>query len=230
MRLILIAALCLLAAGEAMACAVPSGAPSRVVSVEGQVLVLEGGAQLVPGTIVLMPDAMLPAALEGSLVRHAAEGDAPDRHGRRVAQIFVARDGGETWLQADLVDADAARVMPRRGSEACAAELLAREEARGLGDVRTADDMNSMIGQYAIAEGVVTRALVLSDGVFLDFGEDWRTDFSAFIARGDMKRFGAILDDVRALEAKRVQLRGFVGERAGPQMRLSSPSALRLLP
>jgi len=141
---------------------------------------------------VLRPDAAWPATLEGAFIRYVAEDDAPDRHGRLIAQIFVARDVGEVWLQAQLIDDGAALVMPRRGSEACAAELLVREAVRGSGDVQAVDAMGGMIGRYAIAEGVITRALVLSDGVFLDFGEDWRTDFSVFIARGDIKRFGAL--------------------------------------
>lgn len=217
-------------AADAAACVVPSGMPVAVSQVDAGTLVLANGVRLLPGTIVLAPDAALPVELEGAFVRYVAEDDAPDRHGRLIAQIFVARDGGDVWLQAQLIDDGAALVMPRRGSEACAVELLSRETARGGSDVRAANDMDAMIGHYAVVEGVITRALVLSDGAFLDFGEDWRNDFSVFIARGDMKRFGALLDDVRALEGRSVRVRGFVGDRAGPQMRVTSPQALQLLP
>ncbi|HRK70591.1 MAG TPA: hypothetical protein PLA85_03325 [Micropepsaceae bacterium] len=230
MRCVLFAALSMMAAADAAACVVPSGVPVVVARVEEGALVLANGVRLLPGTIVLRPDATWPATLEGAFIRYVTEDDAPDRHGRLIAQIFVARDGGEVWLQAQLIDDGAALVMPRRGSEACAAELLMRAAARGNDDVQAADAMGGMIGRYAIVEGVITRALVLSDGVFLDFGEDWRTDFSVFIARGDMKRFGVMLDQVRALEGRSVRVRGFVGDRAGPQMRVTSPRALELLP
>ncbi len=230
MHRVLLAAMSLMAAADAAACVVPSGVPVVVARVEEGALVLANGVRLLPGTIVLRPDAAWPTTLEGAFIRYVAEDDAPDRHGRLIAQIFFARDGGEVWLQAQLVDDGAALVMPRRGSEVCAAQLLVREAARGNDDVQAADAMGGMIGRYAIAEGVITRALVLSDGVFLDFGDDWRTDFSVFIARGDIKRFGALLDDVRALEGRRVVVRGFVGDRAGPQMRVTSALALQVLP
>ncbi len=228
--------------GAAFACDMPSGASTRVTRVEAMTLTLDDGQLLLPGTIIAAP---IPAenidplaSVQGAMVRFVPEDDTLDRHGRLVAQIFVARDGLDVWLQDDLVRSGAALVMPRRDSEACAVELLEAEEAARLAQlgvwaspfILPADAVEGAVGRHAIVEGTITDTFVRSEGAFLDFGEDWRTDFSVFIARGDMKRFGALLDDVRALQGRRVRVRGFVGERAGPQMRLSSPHALALLP
>ena len=54
---------------------------------------------------------------------------ATDRYGRIVAYAYTERDGDELFVQGELIAAGFARVGDQVGSRACAAELLARENA-----------------------------------------------------------------------------------------------------
>ncbi|WP_293681611.1 thermonuclease family protein [uncultured Phenylobacterium sp.] len=164
------------------------------------------------------------------------QAQAPDRHGRVAAQVVLA-DG--RWLQAVLVADGQARVRCRSRSDHGLAELLALEdEARAAGRglwaldayrVRTPDDVGDRLDRFHIVEGTIVRATRNGAQLFLDFGSDWRRDFSILVGapvRRDLERRGL---DPMALAGVRVRVRGWAAWSFGPRIALACAAQLEIL-
>src|SRR2546421_9091845 len=116
------------------ACKLETIGPGVVAAVlDGRTLQLDGGrearlAGIETGSAGMQPH---PSALLRQLVGRTAIlrriGPEQDRYGRLLVHLFVAEDGSERWIQADLVERGEARVSTRVGDPACARQLLTRE-------------------------------------------------------------------------------------------------------
>jgi micrococcal nuclease len=180
----------------------------------------------------------LAALAKGETIRLATVGSERDRHGRAHGFAYLA--GGEL-LQADLVGEGLARVHAIPGESACAATLLARERLarkarRGLWAsrdfaVRRADDSSLLdqIGLYELVEGRVTSIGRGSRLVFLDFGRDWRRDFTVMMALPVADSLAAAGTPVEALVKHVIRVRGIIEESGGPAIRIEDPNGIELL-
>ena len=163
---------------------------------------------------------------------------AKDRYGRLRADVHLA-DG--RWLQGELVAAGLARVRPGLGESGCAKLLLAIETGarrRNLGiwaspafAVKTADDPSLLArsGLYEVVEGrvvSVARGLRLA---FIDFGRDFRRDFTVMVPNAIVADWAAAGMPLEGLRGRRVRVRGFVEESGGPAIRLADPIELELV-
>jgi endonuclease YncB( thermonuclease family) len=157
-----------------------------------------------------------------------------DRYGRTLAQVFA--DG--MWVQASLLQSGAVRAAPDRASAPCAGALLAAEgEGRGrrLGQwrggfrVQDPDSIRNRVGSFQIVEGSVVTASVTRGRAFINFGADYRTDFTVTIAPEDMRTFRQAKFDVEALAGKRIRVRGWVEFYNGPEITLTTPAAIEVL-
>ncbi|WP_439816091.1 thermonuclease family protein [Zavarzinia sp. CC-PAN008] len=227
-----------------------SGREGRVAAVvdgatlalaEGPVLVLAGiQAPLLPEGRTPWPHAQrardaLAALVLGRVVRWQ-DAQAPDRHGRVAAQVRL--DDGR-WLQAVLVAEGQARVRCRGRTDAAAAQLLpleatARAARRGLWaldayDVQQAHATGWPLDRFQIVEGTVARASRSGARLFLDFGPDWRQDFSVVVSadvRRDLERSGI---DPAALTGRTLRVRGWAAWWFGPQVALTCAAHLEVL-
>lgn len=235
--------------GVAMAaCPGEGGAAGRIVALEpANAVRLDSGAIIRLAGIEVLPaggeeghEAAAGPILRGTAgtaVRVASPGP-PDRYGRIPAQV-VLPDG--TWLQSRLVGAGAARVRPMPGEEACIGPLLAAEEAaraagRGLWAspeyaTRRADDpsLAARIGLYEVIEGRVRRVGNGSRMFFLDFGRDFRKDFTIMVPNPLASRLAEAGKPVAGLEGRRVRVRGVVEESGGPAIRLGGAWDIEVL-
>ncbi len=171
----------------------------------------------------------------GIPVRLAYGGRQEDRYGRRLAHLFTL-DG--TWLQGALLAGGLARVYSFADNRALIAEMLDAENRARSGregiwrdrfyavlDHRTAAQH---IGQYALVEGVVTDNAVVRGRGYLNFGEDYRTDFTISIAPRELKQFpAAALDTYRG---RLVRVRGWLEWRNGPMINVTHPEQIEVLP
>ena len=165
-----------------------------------------------------------------------------DRHGRALAHLVRAGDG--LWVQRAMIEAGMARVYGFADNRALLPELLAAERAAraaGLGiwrhpryRIRGAAGLDDAIGGFHIVEGAVHDAAIVRGRVFLNFGADWRTDFTVTIARSDRRTFESVfaaagVGDLTALTGRRVRARGWLRERNGPQIVATHPEQIELL-
>jgi endonuclease YncB( thermonuclease family) len=177
---------------------------------------------------------VLESALRSGALTLAADGP-PDRYGRIVAEVFA--DG--TWVQAKLAKAGALRVMPDAASAPCARQLLAAEDegramhsghwSDGVFSLRTPEQLRDRVGSFQIVEGTVTTATAYKGRTYINFGADYRTDFTVTVAPADVKLFRTARFDVKALSGKRVRVRGWVELYNGPEMEIATPAAIEIL-
>jgi endonuclease YncB( thermonuclease family) len=166
---------------------------------------------------------------------------APDKFGRLKAQVF-AQDlatSPRVWVQSEMIKRGFARVHTWRDDHAQAATLLALEiEARakrhGLWAedyyaVRNAQTIGASIGSFQIVQGRVIDAAIVRKRVYLNFGADWRTDFTISIAPKDAKHFERAGINLAGLSGANVRARGLIRSQNGAILYVDHPEALEIL-
>lgn len=180
-------------------------------------------------------------AILQSLINHhelILEGASLDRYGRISADIYTKPD--RTWLQGEMLRQGAAFVYPPTGNEPHLDTLLTSEQAarshkRGIWNAAPFVDLPAdqprliHYGSYAFVRGTIVKAERVKNKVYLNFGPDWRTDFTAAIAAHDLHLFRKAGQDPLDLEGKIVRVRGWVIRDAGPMITLTHPSQMQIL-
>lgn len=162
-----------------------------------------------------------------------------DRYGRHLAHVFLNEGGKETWVQGEMLSAGAARAYGLPGSFSCGRELLAHEASarssrRGVWDIalyrpkpaRLTALLMSRRSRYEIIEGQVTTVSRTKSGAYLNFGTDWKTDFTARISKDVLSAHPDFDDIVADLKDKTVTVRGWIERRNGPMIDIRDPSQL----
>lgn len=181
------------------------------------------------------------AALEKAAQGRAAElrygGERRLSNGAALAQVFVTSEGGRTiWLQEALVRDGYAFVHTRKTNSARAARLLAleaeaRRDRRGVWAdpfyaVRPAEQVGE-VDRFVLVEGVVRQVAPQAGRTYLNFGDDYRTDFTLVLNDADAPAFTGDRAPA-ALVGQRIRVRGYVRERGGPMMRLDHPEQIEI--
>ena len=178
----------------------------------------------------------------GRSVELATSGRAKDRYGRLLAHLFLDDNGDRVWVQGRLLSTGHARAYGLPDSFACARELLAHERvarAAGIGlwanaayATRKADDGGKLLryrNSYQIVEGSVVRVKAAKARTYLDFGRDWRTDFSAGIDGKILRANPEWAKTLAGLEGRKVEVRGWIEYRSGPYIAIEDPSQLPVI-
>ncbi len=161
--------------------------------------------------------------------------DAPDRYGRVIAQAFL-EDG--TWLNGALAERGLARVETTWDQRRCAGEALALEAeartgARGLWrlsayEVRNPLEAGAFTNDFQIIEGRIAAADEVRGRLYLNFGADWRTDFTVTIAPSHARRFAEAGLDPLSWAGRKVRVRGWLEWFNGPMIEASHPEQIEL--
>jgi hypothetical protein len=150
-----------------------------------------------------------------------------------VGTIMLA-DGQS--LQSLLIRHGLARVYPQTGegdddlASLLIAEALARTERKGLwalNDYQVIDALEApdrrfdLRNYYQLIEGQVIDTAKIKGNIYINFGTDWRTDFTAYIP----KRFARNVQrqglDYKALRKQRVRVRGWMKLYGGPMIEVT---------
>lgn len=176
----------------------------------------------------------LQSLVQGKEVRLELGDEPRDRHGRLVAQAYLA-DG--QWIQGALLEAGMVMVYPFSDSGAQLDDMLQLEQqARSAKKGIWAHPYFSVISdreaadykeRFKLVEGTVQEVAEVRGNTYLNFGEDWKTDFTAFIAKEDRKYFKTT--DLESLKHKKIRVRGWLYSRNGPAMDLNAPGQIELL-
>jgi endonuclease YncB( thermonuclease family) len=189
-----------------------------------------------PWPLALQADRALAELAQGQAVRLVAAERPVDRYGRLLAQVYLA-DG--RWLQGELLREGLARVATGADSRAEAKrmqeiEAEAREARRGLWAspvyaVASPTTVRDRVGSFAVVEGEVVAARRVKDRVYLNFGSDWRDDFTMTIAAAALPLFADAGLDPLALAGKSVRVRGWVERYNGPAIEATHPEQIEVL-
>jgi endonuclease YncB( thermonuclease family) len=223
--------------------------------VDGDTLVLEDGRQLrlvgiqAPKLPLGRPNfetwplaeeakAALAALVLGRPLRLSYGGRRMDRHGRVLAHVH-ADAGAERWVQGALLEQGLARVYSFADNRALVAEMLALERAaraarRGIWSnpfyaVRDAAAAGGHLGTFQLVEGRVVEAAVVRGRAYLNFGADWRADFTATLAPEVRRRFEAEGIDPRDYQGIRLRVRGWLKSYNGPMIEVTHPEQIEVI-
>jgi len=171
-----------------------------------------------------------------------------DAYGRWLGHVFWRTpDGRHAWANGTLVRdgyahvytfADNALYAPELG----AYEAMAQANRRGLWalpawQVRAAARCCARedIGHFRLVEGTVrnTAHVRRAKGgrTYLNFGDDWKTDFTVMIADSDRAWFkqAGIRDIENHYKGKRVRVHGILQPVNGVQVRVTHPAQMAIL-
>jgi endonuclease YncB( thermonuclease family) len=160
-----------------------------------------------------------------------------DRYGRALAHLFVEDSG--VWLQGAMLEAGLARVYSFEDNRMLIPEMLAAERAaraarRGLWDhpfyrIRGAEETRALIGNFEMIEGTVADATVHRGLGFINFGPDYRSDFTITLDRAAVAAFrreGVALEDYIG---HRIRVRGWLRLWNGPMVEVTPPEQIEVL-
>lgn len=174
-------------------------------------------------------------------VRLAFAGRRTDRYGRLLAHVFSGAEGGRAWVQGEMLKLGLARAYALDGSAHCLAELIAHEAvardartgiwAETAYAVRSADDTAGLLrhaGTFQLVEGKVLGVSDVRGTAYINFGEDWRQDFTV-VVRTAGRRSGAgsqpgLVTD--ALVGRTIRVRGWIERKGGPMVEVYHVAAI----
>jgi len=227
-----------------------TGETGQVVAISGPLsLALETGEGPLEVRLAELdaPDAdagraWLETHLQGQQIRLRYDGLQRDRYDRALAQAYLPGAGGDVWVQADMVSAGLARVLSHPGNRGAALSLLALEaqaRAEGVGlwgdpafHVRDPDPdrLAQDIGTVQLVEGRVLEVTRLRSGrTYINFGLDYRTDFTVLVEAADEAAFEAADQSLADLAGRRIRVRGWIEAENGPLMRIDHPERIEWL-
>jgi hypothetical protein len=159
----------------------------------------------------------------------------PDRYGRVLGNVFASN----VWVQSELLRRGEVRASPDLANGPCANLLLkAEEEGRraraghwgdGTFRVLTPEGLRNRTGTFQIVDGRVVSATVTMGRAYINFGPDYRTDFTVTVSPDDMRSFRRARFDVPGLSGKRIRVRGWLEFYNGPEMEVATPAAIEVL-
>jgi endonuclease YncB( thermonuclease family) len=232
-------------------CALEPG-PSHTVAriVDAETIVVDDGSEvrligaLAPrspstGSADWPPERAAREALERLLLGRNVElkfaGRRSDRYGRRLAHVFAADGSEKVWVQGHLLSQGLVRVYALAGNTACLAEMLelereAREKGRGVWAVAAyrvlaATELGELLrrsNRLEVVEGIVSDVAFTGGRVYVNFGADWRRDFTAVVAPRLVRGSPETVSRLKALAGKRVRVRGWIDRRNGPSVEIAA--------
>lgn len=200
---------------------------------QGHPVLVMGEGDTVVLSHIMTPDAAAAAAyLERWRGRSLRQTQATtDRYGQ--AQAVLTPEGERISLQEQLLAEGLALFYPTATLPARtrwqAAEARARSARRGwwaTDGVHSADGLAAAPGTFVVLEGRLARSYKSRDTLYLNFGEDWRTDTSLKIPRAAWRRFG---ENFTVPDGTRLRARGAVQEENGPMLVITRPEQLEIL-
>jgi endonuclease YncB( thermonuclease family) len=157
-----------------------------------------------------------------------------DRHRRALAQLTDAETG--RWIQGAMLAQGMARVYTFKDNRSAIAEMLAiernaRAAKRGIWShpyyaVRTPETVARDIDSFQLVEGTVTDVAERKGRTYLNFGADWRSDFTVQIESRDARSFREAGLSLKDLEGRRIRVRGWVKSWNGPLIEVTHPEQI----
>jgi micrococcal nuclease len=234
----------------------PIGAATAIRIIDGDTLALDDGRTVrLAGVMAPKAGASDPPALR-ALAAAALDTLTVLANGRRLQFEHFGRDRYDRWLihahneagqwlQGELLARGLARVATAPDQRSHAAEMLrletmARDAMRGLWGERRfrvlgPDEVTPFVGSFQIVDGVIVAVGHARGRSYLNFGADWRTDFTVAIERRSLERLvgkaspGAAASPGERLVGRRVRVRGWIKSFNGPLIEANHPEQVELL-
>ncbi len=188
-------------------------------------------------------DRLLPESAEVMLYQKRNR-VADDKTGRvnRMGHILahLVKKDKEEWINGTLVAEGLAWVAtdaanPDMADQLYALEQKARSGGKGLWakdsglGLLTPETASEGDGAFRVVEGTVNRAATSKNNLYLNFGDDWKKDFTVMISSEQRRLLSRKGIDPMALSGQKIRVRGWLRQWNGPLMELESPERLEIL-
>jgi len=187
--------------------------------------------------------AALERLTQGQRVGLYYSGERRDRYGRALAQVFTLDKQGQPdlYIQEEMLRQGFARVYtwPDTSQDArrlLAAEGEARRKKKGIWAVDyykirgpNPDALAQDVDSFQLVEGIITSTAEVRGRIYLNFGADYKTDFTIVVDSDARKRFEGAGYDLLELSGAKVRVRGWIELVNGPTIWLTHPEPLELL-
>jgi hypothetical protein len=94
----------------------------------------------------------------------------------------------------------------------------------------TAGNAAEGLGAWGIVQGKIYAAAAVDNNLYLNFGQDWRTDFTIVVDAAARREFSGKGIDPLQLSGKTVRVHGWIEKFNGPAVKLSDIAWLEILP
>lgn len=145
----------------------------------------------------------------------------------------LVRTDNNVWVQGMLLSLGVARVRttpynPDMAKQMLPIENTARKSKSGMWDIEehsvlTPEQAKKHIGTYQIVEGVVNTVSMRKNKLYLNFGQNWRDDFTVAISAFNLKKFTKQKLNPQQWNGKRIRIRGWIESYNGPYMDIDHP-------
>lgn len=160
-----------------------------------------------------------------------------NRMGHHLTHLERMSDGA--WIQGTILSLGLARAMtlqrnPEMAAEMYALESRAREDKTGLWatnhyKIMTPEETEGQIGKVGIVEGQIQSAAINKNRIYLNFGPDWRTDFTVTIAPENKRLFSKAGLDPLQWNNQTIRVRGLIQSYNGPYIEVTHPEAIEMI-
>ncbi|MCF6196665.1 MAG: thermonuclease family protein [Emcibacter sp.] len=163
-------------------------------------------------------------------------GQRRDRYGRALAHLFL-KDG--LWIQGEILSAGMARVYTFPDNHAVAPEMLAQEQTarqnkRGIWALSYYDPKDHrQAGKYTnsfqLIDGIVRNVAKVRGTYYLNFGRDWRKDFTVVIKSRAARKFIKAGQGPENYLGKKIEIRGWLKFYNGPMIEATHPEQITII-
>ena len=172
--------------------------------------------------------------VENKFVKVEFDVDKFGSYGRMLGYLFV----GNTFVNAKLVEQGLA-VLYTRPPDVKYTDLFirmqkeARENRRGLWgklSIITSDEAGNFINQIRVVKGRVLNTYQSKKVIYLNFGQNYKTDFTVIIFNDCWKLFeDKGINPVVFYRGKTIEVWGRIREYHGPEIIAGSPSQIKII-
>ncbi|MEM7618594.1 MAG: thermonuclease family protein [Pseudomonadota bacterium] len=183
---------------------------------------------------------MLPERTEVMLyqTRNAKSGRV-NRMNHQLAHLIIKDKN--IWVQGSLLNEGFARIYTAPNQDELlddmrAAENKAIDEQKNIWGkatpfaIKTPENLDDLIGEFVVVEGTVQKVANIKNNAYLNFGKDWKTDFTVMLTSDNRRELSKNGLNAQMLAHKPVRIRGWLREYNGPLIELEDISHLQILP
>jgi micrococcal nuclease len=172
--------------------------------------------------------------VEGKEIKLEFDVQKKDKYGRLLAYCFV----DDTFVNAKLLEEGFALLYTRPPNVKyvdlfVSLQKRAREEKKGIwakDSVISSDEAHKYIGKVKSVEGRVLNIYTGEKAIHLNFGKDWRKDFTIVIFKKDLPNFTAKgIHPLKDYQNRFIRVTGPIKEYNGPEIIVSHPSLIEVI-
>ena len=161
--------------------------------------------------------------------------------GHHLAHITIPENEENKilWVQGLLLSHGLARAFPSHHNPEMSAQLYLWEAhgrqfnaglwAKDYHPILTIEETHNNLNQHHVVEGIVQSVASVRNNVYLNFGADWKKDFTIMIPSAIRKALSKDNIDLRNLQNQPIRVRGWLRSYNGPFLELHHKSHLEIL-